>query len=66
MNGALNDVRKAEHRSLRAEGDDSLEGTRWLWFVVQARDQAALSHSGEFRDPGADSAIGYQLHGSRS
>ena len=31
MNGAVNDVRKAEHRSLRAEGDDSLEGTRWLW-----------------------------------
>ena len=31
MNGAVNDVRKAEYRSLRAEGDDSLEGTRWLW-----------------------------------
>ena len=31
MNDAVNDVRKAEHRALRAEGDDRLEGTRWLW-----------------------------------
>lgn len=31
MNDAVNDVRKAEHRALRAEGDNTLEGTRWLW-----------------------------------
>jgi transposase len=31
MNEAVNEVRKAEHRALSAEGDDTLEGTRWLW-----------------------------------
>jgi len=31
MNQAVNDVRKAEHRALKAQGDDTLEGTRWLW-----------------------------------
>jgi transposase len=31
MNEAVNDVRKAEHRTLTAEGDDTLAGTRWLW-----------------------------------
>ena len=31
MNRAVNDVRKAEHRTLTAQGDDTLEGTRWLW-----------------------------------
>lgn len=31
MNEAVNDVRKAEHRGLSAEGDKLLEGTRWLW-----------------------------------
>lgn len=31
MNEAVNDVRKMEHRKLRAEDDNVLEGTRWLW-----------------------------------
>jgi transposase len=31
MNGAVNAVRKAEHRALSAQGDDRLAGTRWLW-----------------------------------
>jgi transposase len=31
MNEAVNDVRKAEHRALSSEGDQRLEGTRWLW-----------------------------------
>jgi transposase len=31
MNDAVNDVRKAEHRVLQAQGDDELAGTRWLW-----------------------------------
>jgi len=31
MNEAVNEVRKAEHRALSAEADNTLEGTRWLW-----------------------------------
>jgi transposase len=31
MNDAVNDVRKAEQRALSAQGDATLEGTRWLW-----------------------------------
>jgi transposase len=27
----VNDVRKDEHRALKAEGDETLEGTRWFW-----------------------------------
>jgi transposase len=31
MNEAVNEVRKAEHRALVEQGDESLQGTRWLW-----------------------------------
>jgi transposase len=31
MNRAVDDVRRAEHRALRADGDDRLKGTRQLW-----------------------------------
>ena len=31
MNKAVNDVRKAEQRSLGADGDNPLQGTRWDW-----------------------------------
>ena len=31
MNEAVNDVRKAEHRRLQAEGDATLQNTRYLW-----------------------------------
>ena len=31
LNEAVNEVRKSEHRSLQAQGDDTLKGTRQLW-----------------------------------
>jgi transposase len=31
MNEAVNEVRKDEHRGLKAQGENILEGTRWLW-----------------------------------
>jgi transposase len=31
MNDAVNEVRKAEHRRLSAQGDATLTGTRQLW-----------------------------------
>lgn len=35
MNDAVNDVRKAEHRALGAQGDERLAGTRFLWLHGQ-------------------------------
>jgi transposase len=35
MNEAVNDVRKAEHRALSAQGDERLAGTRFLWLHGQ-------------------------------
>jgi len=35
MNDAVNEVRKAEHRALMVQGDDTLAGTRWLWLYGQ-------------------------------
>ena len=31
LNNALNDVRKAEHRQLKSQGDERLKATRFLW-----------------------------------
>ncbi len=35
MTGAVNDVRKAEHRRLQAEGDDTLKRTKYLWLFSE-------------------------------
>jgi transposase len=35
MNQAVNDVRKAEHRELLGQGDDTLAGTRQMWLYGQ-------------------------------
>jgi transposase len=32
---AVDSVRKAEHRALQTEGDDSLKGTRYFWFFSE-------------------------------
>jgi transposase len=43
LNEAVNDVRKREHRELRAEGDQRLLRTKFLWLMGPERRQA-LSH----------------------
>jgi len=35
MTKAVDDVRKAEHRRLQAEGDDTLKGTKYLWLYSE-------------------------------
>lgn len=35
MTEAVDDVRKAEHRALSREGDESLKGTKYLWLTSQ-------------------------------
>jgi transposase len=35
MGEALDQVRKSEHRSLRAAGDDTLVGSKYLWLYAQ-------------------------------
>jgi transposase len=35
MNEAVDGVRKAEHRRLGAQGDDTLKGTKYLWLFAQ-------------------------------
>jgi transposase len=37
LGDAVNDVRKAEHRALLAEGDDRLKRTRFLWLMSPER-----------------------------
>ena len=35
MNEAVDAVRKAEHRRLHAEGDETLKGTKYLWLYSE-------------------------------
>jgi transposase len=35
VNDAVNDVRKKEHRALRAAGDETLTGTKYLWLYAE-------------------------------
>jgi transposase len=35
MGDAVNDVRKREHRELRAEGDETLTGSKYLWLYAE-------------------------------
>lgn len=35
MNKAVDQVRRAEHRRLQAEGDDTLKGTKYLWLFAE-------------------------------
>ncbi len=35
LNGAVDAVRKKEHRALRAEGDETLTGTKYLWLYAE-------------------------------
>jgi|SRR5579871_4652194 len=35
MSEAVNDVRKREHRELRAEGDETLTGSKYLWLYAE-------------------------------
>jgi transposase len=37
LRDAVNDVRKAEHRALLAEGDAGLNRTRFLWLMSPRR-----------------------------
>jgi transposase len=37
MSEAVDPVRKAEHRRLRAEGDETLKGKKYLWLYTFAR-----------------------------
>jgi len=43
MNGAVNEVRKAEHRRLLAQGDPILSGTRQLWLYGMENVPAAAA-----------------------
>jgi transposase len=51
MTGAVDQVRKAEHRRLHAEGDETLKGTKYLWLYSEenlpesAREQFAALRS---------------------
>jgi transposase len=35
MNGAVDEVRKKEHKALRKEGEDTLSGTKYLWLFAE-------------------------------
>ncbi|MGH8337919.1 MAG: ISL3 family transposase, partial [Gammaproteobacteria bacterium] len=59
MNDAVNDVRKAEHRELKSEGDERLDGTRWLWLY-------GMENVPESRRPAFDALKFAQLKTSRA
>jgi transposase len=46
MSEAVDAVRKAEHRRLRAEGDETLKGTKYLW--LYAKENLPESERGRF------------------
>ena len=49
LNEAVNDVRKREHRELRAQGDDRLLRTKFLWLMgPQRRDELSLERQAQF------------------
>jgi transposase len=59
MNNAVNDVRKAEHRQLRGQGDNRLEGTRWDWLH-------GMENIPDERRPGFDALKFSQLKTARA
>jgi transposase len=49
LNEAVNDVRKREHRELRGEGDQRLQGTRFLWLMgPERRKELSAERRAEF------------------